>query len=56
MNMYVLPASLRLSHDTFPAFMSSMLHYPRSLRPAALLARLRRRGAPPSTAPPEETV
>jgi O-antigen/teichoic acid export membrane protein len=42
MNMYVLPASLRLSHDTFPAFMASMLHYPQSLRPAALMARLRR--------------
>lgn len=42
MNMYVLPASLRLSHDTFPAFIASMLHYPQSLRPAALLARVRR--------------
>jgi O-antigen/teichoic acid export membrane protein len=42
MNMYVLPASLELSHDTFPAFMSSMVHYPESLRPAALMARYRR--------------
>jgi len=41
MNFYVLPASLRIAHDTFPAFMASMLHYPPSLRPAALLARLR---------------
>ncbi len=42
MNMYVVPASLRISQDTFPAFLSSMLHYPPSLRPAALLARIRR--------------
>jgi len=42
MNAYVLPASLRIAHDTFPAFMASMLTYPQSLKPAALLARLRR--------------
>lgn len=42
MNIYVLPQSLRLAHDTFPAFVASMLHYPASLRPGALLARLRR--------------
>jgi O-antigen/teichoic acid export membrane protein len=42
MNFYVLPASLRIAHDTFPAFMASMVHYPPSLRPAVLLARLRR--------------
>lgn len=42
MNFYVLPACLIIAHDTFPAFMASMLHYPPSLRPAALLARLRR--------------
>ena len=42
MNLYVLPACLVIAHDTLPAFLSSMLHYPRSLRPAALLARLRR--------------
>jgi O-antigen/teichoic acid export membrane protein len=41
MNVYVLPASLRISHDMFPAFMASMLHYPESLKPAVLLARLR---------------
>jgi O-antigen/teichoic acid export membrane protein len=44
MNMYVLPASLELSHDTFPAFLASMVHYPQSLRPAALMSRLRRSG------------
>ncbi|MEO6911642.1 MAG: polysaccharide biosynthesis C-terminal domain-containing protein [Edaphobacter sp.] len=42
MNMYVVPASLRIAQDTFPAFLASMLHYPPSLRPAALLARIRR--------------
>jgi O-antigen/teichoic acid export membrane protein len=43
MNFYVLPASLRIAHDTLGGFMAGMLHYPESLRPAALLARLRRR-------------
>lgn len=42
MNFYVLPASLRLSHDTFPAFIASLLHYPSSLKPANLLSRLSR--------------
>jgi hypothetical protein len=42
MNCYVLPASLRIAHDTFPAFSASLLHYPPSLRPGVLLARLRR--------------
>ncbi|WP_035347007.1 lipopolysaccharide biosynthesis protein [Edaphobacter aggregans] len=55
MNMYVLPASLHLSHDTFAEFMTSMAHFPQSLRPASLLARLRRTSAP-GLNPPEETV
>lgn len=42
MNLYVLPASLRIAHDTFPAFLASMVHYPPSLRPALLLARIKR--------------
>jgi O-antigen/teichoic acid export membrane protein len=42
MNLYVVPASLRISRDTLPAFLASMLHYPRSLHPALLLARIRR--------------
>jgi O-antigen/teichoic acid export membrane protein len=42
MNLYVVPASLRIAHDTLPAFLVSLLHYPHSLRPAALLARVRR--------------
>ena len=42
MDVYVLPSSLRIAHDTWKEFLPSMLHYPPSLRPAALLARLRR--------------
>ena len=42
MNIYVLPNSLRTTHDTFPAFVASLLHYPQSLKPAALLLRLSR--------------
>lgn len=42
MNIYVLPNALYLSNDTFPAFFASMLSYPPSLKPAALLERLRR--------------
>jgi len=42
MNIYVLPASLRVAQDSFPAFIASMLEFPPSLKPAALLARLRR--------------
>jgi O-antigen/teichoic acid export membrane protein len=57
MNVYVLPASLHLSHDTFSEFLASMTHFPESLRPAALLARLRRTSAPGNGLnPPEETV
>jgi len=42
MNLYVVPASLRIAHDTLPAFLASMLHYPPSLRPEMLWARVRR--------------
>ncbi len=42
MNIYVLPASLKIAQDTFPAFLASMFHYPHMLRPAALLARFGR--------------
>ncbi len=42
MNLYVLPACLAIAQDTWPAFLASMTHYPPSLRPAALLSRLRR--------------
>jgi hypothetical protein len=42
MNLYVLPACLLIAHDTLPAFLASMLNYPNALRPAALLARLKK--------------
>jgi O-antigen/teichoic acid export membrane protein len=42
MNSYVLPTSIRLSHDTFGGFFASMFHYPESLRPQVLLRRLSR--------------
>lgn len=42
MNLYVVPAALRIAHDTLPAFLASMLQYPPSLRPIHLLARIRR--------------
>ena len=42
MNLYVLPACLVIAHDTLPAFLAGMLHYPPSLRPGVLLERLRR--------------
>jgi O-antigen/teichoic acid export membrane protein len=42
MNVYVVPACLRIAHDTLPAFLASLFHYPSSLRPASLLARIRR--------------
>jgi len=45
MDAYVLPSSLKISHDTWGGFMGAMLHYPESLRPKALVARLRRRTA-----------
>jgi O-antigen/teichoic acid export membrane protein len=51
MNLYVLPASLRIAHDTFPAFLASMFTFPPSLRPRALLARLRHPRLPPEPAP-----
>ena len=42
MNVYVLPASLRIAQDTLPAFMAGLLHYPSSLKPGELLAQIRR--------------
>jgi O-antigen/teichoic acid export membrane protein len=43
MDAYVLPSSLKIAHDTWGGFLKAMLHYPQSLRPKALRARLRRR-------------
>lgn len=42
MDVYVLPASLRIAHDTWPGFLRSLTHIPDAMRPRALLARLRR--------------
>ncbi len=42
MNLYVLPASLRIAQDTLPAFLGSMLTVPSQLKPQAILRRLRR--------------
>ena len=45
MDAYVLPSSLKIAHDTWGGFLGAMVHYPQSLRPKALMARLRRRTA-----------
>ena len=42
MNIYVLPNSLRVSHDTAGAFVASMMELPSSLHPRNVLARLSR--------------
>jgi O-antigen/teichoic acid export membrane protein len=42
MNLYVLPNTLRIAHDTFPAFLRSMLDVPPALHPRTLLRRLGR--------------
>ncbi len=42
MNLYVVPACLRIARDTLPAFLASLLHVPSDFHPAALLARIRR--------------
>jgi O-antigen/teichoic acid export membrane protein len=42
MDSYVLPSALRIAHDTWGEFLPSLLHYPPSLYPSAILARLRR--------------
>ena len=42
MNLYVLPSSLRIAHDTFPAFFRSLFTLPPALHPMAVVRRLRR--------------
>ena len=42
MTMYVLPSTLRIAHDTLPAFFASLVDVPPSFHPQALLRRLRR--------------
>ncbi len=44
MDLYVLPTSLRIAHDTWPGFLRAMLHIPQAFAPRALLARLRKTG------------
>ncbi|MEO8870552.1 MAG: lipopolysaccharide biosynthesis protein [Granulicella sp.] len=51
MNSYVLPNSIRLTEDTFPAFLASMLDVPSSLYPRALLLRLKKAKPPESPQP-----
>jgi O-antigen/teichoic acid export membrane protein len=53
MNLYVLPTSLKLSHDTLSGFLGSLTHVPQSLRPAALMARLRQTSVHKLAAPEE---
>jgi O-antigen/teichoic acid export membrane protein len=42
MNLYVLPACLRIAQDTLPAFLGSMVRIPSDFHPTSLLARIRR--------------
>ena len=51
MDSYVLPASLRISEDTWGGFLHSMTHIPEALRPRALLGRLRRTSVLPAVHP-----
>ncbi len=51
MNLYVLPASLRIAEDGWSGFLRSMTHIPEMLRPRALLVRLRRTGTLPAPHP-----
>ena len=46
MNIYVLPASLHISEDTFSAFLLSMLKVPPTLHPSTLFRRFLRRSKP----------
>jgi len=40
MDAYVLPSSLRISHDTWAGFLWALVHYPDVLKPAALWRRV----------------
>ncbi len=44
MDAYVLPSSLRISHDTWRGFLGALLHYPQALKPAALWQRMKSLG------------
>ena len=45
MDAYVLPSSLRISHDTWGGFLWALVHYPEVLRPAALWRRVQGQGS-----------
>ena len=49
MTAYVLPNTLRMTHDTLPEFLRSMIDIPASIHPRALLRRLSRSREPEST-------
>ncbi len=51
MDVYVLPASLRISGDTWGGFLRSMTHIPEAMRPRVLLARLRKTATVPAPHP-----
>ncbi len=44
MNLYVLPNSLRIAHDTLPGLLQGMLEVPPAFHPGAVMRRLRRQG------------
>ncbi len=46
MDVYVVPASLRLSQDTWTGFLQAMLRVPASIKPGALVTRFRRPTGP----------
>ena len=54
MDVYVLPAALRISEDTWSGFGRSLLHIPEALRSRSLRARLRRTGTMPAPHPEPE--
>jgi O-antigen/teichoic acid export membrane protein len=51
MDTYVLPTSLKLSHDTWAGFFGSLWNIPDTVRPRALWARLRRTSEPETPHP-----
>ncbi len=44
MNLYVLPNSMRIAHDTLPGLLRGLLEIPPGFHPQAVLRRLRRQG------------
>ena len=44
MNLYVLPNSLRIAHDTLPGLLRGLLEVPPGLHPQALMRRPAARG------------